>query len=121
MRAAAARRDPAEHHPVADGDPRHSLADLDHVAGPLVAGDERRGLGQDAAHRRQVGVAEAGGPQPDPHLARSEADRLDVVADVERVLTGPVQDGGAHGLLPGPSRIRGSSVGPILARRARTE
>ena len=77
-----------------------AVADFDDLARALVAGDEGRGLRQHAAHRGEVGVAQPGGPDPDPDLAGAEAHRLDVVEDFELVLAYLVQYGCAHGAAP---------------------
>lgn len=73
---------------VTDGDLGHPGPDLDHLAGPLVAGHEGGGLGDEPVHGRQVGVADAGGVDLDPHLSGRRVGDLDV-HDVELAVTCP--------------------------------
>jgi hypothetical protein len=57
---------------------------------------ERRGLRQDAAHGGEVGVAQAGGPDPYAYFPGAEAHRVDVVDDFELVLAYLLQQCCAH-------------------------
>ncbi len=88
---------PADEDPVAGAQAGHPVADVDDLARALVAGDEGGGLREDAAHRGDVGVAEAGGADAELDLSRAEAHRLDVVEDFELLLAYLVQYGCAHG------------------------
>ncbi len=116
--AGAAGGQPAHDDPVAGLQVAYALADFDDLARALVTGHEGHRLGQYAAHRGQVRVAQAGGPHPDPHPAGPEAHRLDIVEDLQLVLAGLVQYGCAHGAAPlgdelnGPrTRTYGSDLG----------
>ena len=98
---AAAGGQPAHQRPGRPGfKSGDAVADVEDLAGALVAGDEGRGLRQHPAHRGEVRVAQPGGPDPDPDLAGAEAHRLDVVEDFELVLADLVQYGCAHGAAP---------------------
>lgn len=96
----AAGGEPADHDTVARLQVAYALPDFDYLAGALVPRDEGAGLRQHPGHRGQVRVAQPRGPHPDPHPARPEAHRLDVVEHVELVLTDLVQYGCAHGAAP---------------------
>src|SRR5215469_12519625 len=61
---------------------------------------------QPAVAGGEVGVAYAGGPDPDPHLSRPRADGLDIVTDVELGVLDRVEYSGPHDPPPVP-RMRG--------------
>jgi len=76
-----AGRRPIEHHRVANpqagpatahhGIVPYGVAQFDYPARSLVAEYHRHGVPHRASGERQVGVADAGGLQPHPHLART--------------------------------------------------
>jgi hypothetical protein len=92
--AAPARRRPVEHHLVARCQVPDAVADGDDPAGTLVAEHGRDGLRQRAAGQRQVGVADAGGGQPDPDLAGAGVGQLDLLDGERRAEV--AQDRGRH-------------------------
>src|SRR5690606_3002119 len=98
--AAAARRAPGDDHVVPRLHAGHALADLADDAGALVAGHERRGLRDGAVHARDVGVAHAGGVDPDLDLTGADGPQLDVVPDLELLVAGVAKAGCAHWLVP---------------------
>ncbi len=82
-RAVATGRDPAHDDAPAHPQPlRHVGADLGEHTGALVPQHERLFVRQDPGHRRQVRVADAGGLDPDPHVAGAEGPSAHVVPDL---------------------------------------
>src|SRR5438094_287356 len=97
-------------HGVALPDGGDARADGVHHAGALVAEDDGCGVGDRAVDDAQVRVAEAGGADRDPHLARTRVADAHLL-DGDR-LAGGTEDGGPHDVAvpilstrPGRSRV----------------
>ena len=96
---------------VADADGLYVRPDLDHRAGPLVAGDDREAdpprVGEDAGHHLDVGPAQAGLAAADEDVADSDGRLLHLpIAD----LVGPLDDDRLHG----EAILRAVSVQPLV-------
>ncbi|MHC4429973.1 MAG: hypothetical protein ACYS0D_15440 [Planctomycetota bacterium] len=79
---------------------RHALhlrTDLGDYAGALVAEHAGARLLDRAPLHQEVGVTDAAGGEPHPHVRGAEVYELDVVADLERGVP-LAQDGGPHTL-----------------------
>jgi hypothetical protein len=75
----------------------HPLADLENVAGRLVAEHRGHRLGQAAVAGGLVGVADAGRPDPQPDLARARPEHGHIVAYVELLVAAdPVENRCPH-------------------------
>src|SRR5690606_39296302 len=68
---------PVEDHLVARRDPGDALPDGDDGAGALVAEHGRHRQAHGAVGQGQVGVADPGGGEPDPHLAGAGVGQFD--------------------------------------------
>ena len=90
--------------PVADGDVVHSLADLDDLAGRLVAQNHRALAAQLAVGEVDVGMADRAGHDLHANLARARW----ALVQIPEFKGFPVfgQNGGAHGFLPALSAPR---------------
>jgi hypothetical protein len=72
---------PIDDHPITNLDVGVAFPDLDHLSGDLMAKDGRNRLRKIAAACGQIGVADPGGFDPDPNLARPWRQQLHVLAN----------------------------------------
>src|SRR3954447_8087138 len=77
---------------IALGKARHTLTDLDHLAGALVTEHRGHGNRDGAVHRGQIRVTDTGRLDADFHLAGAERGGRDVVTDVEALVADLMQD-----------------------------
>ena len=78
---------------------RHRRADLLDDARALMAEDDRHRRGERAVADEQVGVADARGDDPEPHLVGLQAGELDALKGERRAAAlddGGSDDGGTH-------------------------